>query len=71
MAKIKVTAGPGRVAPIDPDIATEPGGGVLLLRPGRELEVEETDYRITRDLATGDLVKIKASAAPAPDGKKE
>lgn len=68
MAKIKVTAGPGRTVPVPTSVATAPGAAMLLLREGDELEVEETDTHVRRSLIDGDFVRVAdkaTSSAPA------
>lgn len=69
MAQIKVTAGDGRLVPIDTSIATAPGAQPLYLKPGDELEVEATHPAVQRQLRSGDLVELKAKT-PAT-AKKE
>lgn len=62
-ARITVTAGAGRVTPIDRSIATAPGGGLLLLREGDRIDVPATDHRIVRQLRSGDLVRVEPAKA--------
>jgi hypothetical protein len=50
MAKITVTAGEGRTFPVHHTIATAPGGALQLLRPGDELEVDDSHTSIQRAL---------------------
>lgn len=59
MAQIKVTAGEGRLVPIDRSIATAPGAQQLYLKPGDELEVDNGHSSIQRQLRSGDLVELK------------
>ena len=49
-----------------PLIATAPGGALLLLRPGDELEVDEGHTHIQRSVRNGDLVKVARPRVRAP-----
>jgi hypothetical protein len=66
MAKITVTAGEGRTFPAHHTIATAPGGALLLLRPGDELEVDDGHTSIQRALRNGDLVRVAQPRARPP-----
>ena len=59
MAKITVTAGPGRTVPMHHTVATGPGGAHLLLGPGDELEVDDAITDVQRRLRAGDLVRVE------------
>jgi len=63
--KIKVTAGPGRTVPMDPNIARGVNGRILLLREGDVIEVDPANTHVIRAMNDGDLVVVKADA-PAP-----
>lgn len=69
MAKITVTAGEGRTFPVHHTIATAPGGALQLLRPGDQLEVDESHTTIQRALRNQDLVRV-ASPRPRPPGER-
>jgi hypothetical protein len=69
MAKITVTAGEGRTFPVHHTIATAPGGVLQLLRPGDELEVDDSHTTIQRALRNGDLVRV-ANPRPRPPGER-
>src|SRR5512143_2221640 len=69
MAKIIVTAGEGRTYPVHHTIATAPGGLLQLIRPGDELEVDDSHTSIQRALRNGDLVRI-ANPRPRPPGER-
>lgn len=69
MAKMTVTAGEGRTFPVHHTIATAPGGALQLLRPGDELEVDDSHTSIQRALRNGDLVRV-ASPRPRPRGER-
>lgn len=58
MAKIKVTAGSGRVVPLPSSISTSPGVTLHLLNPGDEIEVDEGDPFVVATLASGDFVRV-------------
>lgn len=66
MAKITVTAGEGRTFPVHHTIATAPGGTLQLLRPGDELEVDDSHTSIQRALRNGDLVRVNQPRARSP-----
>lgn len=66
MAQITVSAGEGRTFPMHYSIATGPGGTLLLLRPGDELEVNDSDIRIQRALRNGDLVRVSKPRVRKP-----
>lgn len=68
MATIKVTAGEGRTVPIDRTIATAPGAQQLYLKPGTELEVDDTHPAIQRQLRSGDLVVVPATTPAKKEG---
>src|SRR5215470_7201739 len=71
MAKITVTAGEGRTFPVHPSIATAPGGALQLLRPGDELEVDDSHTTIQRALRNGDLVRVaNPRPRPRPQGER-
>lgn len=59
MATIRVTAGKDRLVPIHKSMATAPGGALLYLRPGDELEVDDSDAHTIRYLRDGDFVKVE------------
>ena len=63
MANITVTAGEGRAFPVHHTIATAPGGALQLLRPGDELEVDDSHTNIQRALRNGDLVRVASPRA--------
>jgi hypothetical protein len=65
MARIKVTAGPGRVVPVPSSLGTAPGATMLFLKPGDELEVDESDAHVVRSLIDGDFVVVEPPAPPA------
>lgn len=71
MSKIRVTAPEGRTCPIHPDDHVE-SGNVHVLKPGEELEVEDSPG-IRRRIRSGDLVHVakksdeKKPATPMPD----
>lgn len=69
MAKITVTAGAGRRTPIHPSIATAPGGQLLLLVEGDELEVDDAHMSIQRARRNGDLVLVE-HPRPRADGER-
>jgi len=69
MAKITVTAGEGRTFPVHHTIATAPGGTLQLLRPGDELEVDDSHTTIQRALRNGDLVRVN-QPRPRPSGER-
>ena len=61
---VLVTAAAGRLCPIAAIDATAPGGRLLYVKPGDEVELPNSSY-VRRRIAAGDLVEIvkKASAA--------
>lgn len=65
MARIKVTAGPGRTVPVPTSVATAPGAAMLLLREGEVIEVEDTDTHVQRTLMDGDFVRVEEKPAPS------
>ena len=69
MAKITVTAGEGRTFPVHHSIATAPGGTLQLLRPGDELEVDDSHTSIQRALRNRDLVRV-AQPRSRPPGER-
>lgn len=69
MAMITVTAGEGRTFPVHHTIATAPGGALQLIRPGDELEVDDSHTTIQRALRNGDLVRV-ASPRPRTRGER-
>jgi hypothetical protein len=69
MGQITVTAGEGRTFPMHHTIATAPGGTLLLLRPGDELEVDDSHTIIQRALRNRDLVRV-ANPRPRPPGER-
>lgn len=69
MAKITVTSGEGRTFPVHHSVATAPGGALQLLRPGDELEVDDSHTSIQRALRNGDLVQV-AQPRPRPPGER-
>jgi len=70
MAIITVTARPGRMVPIHHTVAAGPGGGLLLLRPGDELDVDSSHTSVQRALRpNGDLVLV-AQPRPRPEGER-
>jgi hypothetical protein len=66
MAKITVTAGDGRTFPMHHTIATAPGGALRLLKPGDELEVDDSHTTIQRALRNGDLLRVAQPRARPP-----
>ena len=66
MGKITVTAGKGRTFPVHHTIATAPGGALQLLRPGEELEVDDSHTTIQRALRNGDLERVTQPRARPP-----
>lgn len=66
MAAIRVTAGEGRETPLHSSIASAPGAGLLILKPGDEIDVEESNYLVQRALRSGDLVVVVKKPEPAP-----
>jgi hypothetical protein len=66
MAKITVTAGEGRTFPVHHTIATAPGGVLQLIRPGDELEVDDSHTTIQRALRNVDLVRVGKPRARPP-----
>lgn len=60
MDKIKYFAAPGRQLPIEQDLATAPGGGLLMLGDadagGNPVLLDPTDGRVIRMIAAGDIV---------------
>lgn len=66
MATITVTAGEGRTVPVHSSIATAPGAQQLFLKPGDELDVEESNYLVQRSLRNGDFVRVKSKPATKP-----
>lgn len=66
MAKIKVTAGEGRLVPVHSSLATAPGATQLMLKPGDEIEVEESHPLVQRQLRNGDFVLAKPKTAAKP-----
>lgn len=72
MARIKVTAGEGRTVPVPSSIATAPGAALLYLKPGDELEVDESNTHVQRMLGDGDFVRLAAVEVElGPDETKE
>src|SRR5262249_31158705 len=69
MGQITVTAGEGRTFPMHHTIATAPGGTLLLLRPGDELEVDDSHTSVQRGLRNGDVVKV-ANPRARPSGER-
>lgn len=85
MAKIRVTAGPGRLVPIPVGIYTEPGSGLCYLGSNQdddqtlharatrtEIEIDESHHFVQRSLRNGDLVRVqtKVAAAVTPPAKE-
>jgi hypothetical protein len=66
MGQITVTTGGGRTYPLHHSIATAPGGALLLLRSGDELEVDDSHTSIQRALRNGDLVRVDKPRARPP-----
>lgn len=68
MAKTKYFAAPGRQLPIEADLATAPGGGLLLLSDaaagGEPVLLDPSDGRVIRMIAAGDLVAAEDNGAP-------
>lgn len=62
--KIKVTAGEGRITPIDPTVATAPGATRLFLKPGDEIEVDPSNPHVLRAMRDGDLVRVEPHLTP-------
>lgn len=69
MARIKVTAGPGRTVPVPTSVATAPGAAMLLLREGEEIEVDDTDTHVQRTLMDGDFVRVTEKPTPSSSSK--
>jgi len=68
MAKITVTARPGRVVPIHSTVAPGPAGAPLMLNPGDELEVDDSLTLVQRALR-GDL-EVVENPRPRPPGER-
>lgn len=69
MANITVTAGPGRTVPVHNSIATAPGGTLLYVKPGDELEVDDASTFVQRALRNGDFVRVD-KPRPRPAGER-
>jgi hypothetical protein len=69
MGQITVTAGEGRTFPVHHSIATAPGGALQLLRPGDELEVDDSHTAIQRALRNRDLMRV-ANPRSRPPGER-
>ncbi len=59
---VLVTAAPGRIVPIAASDASAPGGRMLLVNPGDEVELPNSSY-VRRRINAGDLVLVKKPAA--------
>lgn len=62
---VLVTAAPGRIVPIAAHVATAPGGRLLLINPGDEVELPY-ESSVRRRLAAGDLVIVEPKSLPPP-----
>lgn len=69
-----VTAPEGRATPLHRTTGRLPGGGLLIVNPGEEVEVPHDSY-VRRRIARGDLVIVnkaaKSAIVTAEDGESK